>query len=77
MRGSYRPLHIFFGICMIGSATATALVGITEEALLNFPDAYPSMPVKGVLLNCIGLLLTVFTITIIFISTKTSFKQLD
>jgi hypothetical protein len=62
---------------MFGSATAAALIGITEEALFSLSSSYPSLPGKGVLLNCLGMFLSVFTITVMFIATKAGFKQLD
>jgi len=77
VRGYYHPLHIFFGLCMLASATAAALIGITEEALFSLSSSYTTLPGKGVLLNCLGMFLSVFTITIMFIATKAGFKQLD
>jgi len=77
IRGYYHPLHVFFGLAMLASATAAALIGITEEALFSLPSSYPSLPGKGVLLNCLGMFLSSFTITVLFIATKSSFKQLD
>ena len=49
----------------------------TEEALFSLASSYPLLPGKGVLLNLIGIFLTVFTATVTFIATKSSFKPLD
>jgi len=76
VRGYYHPLHIFFGLAMLASATAAAVIGLTEEALFSLPN-YSSLPGKGILLNCLGMFLTVFTITVMFIATKAGFKKLD
>ena len=69
MRASLRTLLVL--------ATAASVVGLTEEALFSLASSYPLLPGKGVLLNLIGIFLTVFTATVTFIATKSSFKPLD
>ena len=77
LRGQYHQLHVFFGLAFLVLATATSVVGLTEEALFSLASSYPLLPGKGVLLNLIGIFLTVFTITVTFIATKSSFKPLN
>ena len=77
LRAQYRHLHVFFGLGFLLLATAASLVGLTEEALFSLADQYPQLPGKGILLNLIGLFLTIFTSTVVFIATKQSFKPLD
>ena len=77
IRGQYHHVHVFFGLAFIILATAASLIGLTEEALFSLSSNYPKLPGKGILLNLIGLFLTIFTATVTFITTKPSFKPLD
>ena len=77
LRGQYHHLHVFFGLAFLVLATAASVVGLTEEALFSLASSYPLLPGKGVLLNLIGIFLTVFTVTVTFIATKSSFKPID
>ena len=77
IRGQYHHVHVFFGLAFIILATAASLIGLTEEALFSLSSNYPKLPGKGILLNLIGLFLTIFTATVTFIATKPSFKPLD
>ena len=77
IRAAYHHLHVFCGLALVISATATALMGLTEEAIFSLAADYTKLVGKGVLLNCIGLFITVFSVVTIFITTKPSFKPLD
>ena len=77
VRGGYHHLHVYFGLTFLVLVTATAMIGLTEEALFSLSSSYTQLPGKGVLLNLIGLFLLTFTSTVIFIATKSSFKLLD
>ena len=77
LRGQYHHLHVFFGVTFLVLATAASVVGLTEEALFSLDSSYTLLPGKGVLLNLIGLFLTIFTVTVTFIATKSSFKPLN
>ena len=77
VRAGYHHLHVFCGLAVIVSATAAALMGLTEEAIFSLAASYTKLVGKGILLNCIGLFLTIFSVTVIFITTKPSFKPLD
>ena len=74
IRGQYHPVHIFFGLTFFILATIVSLIGLTEEALFSLSSNYSKIPGKGLLLNLIGLFLTIFTFTVTFITTKLSFK---
>ena len=77
IRAAYHHLHVFCGLAFIMSATATSLLGLTEEAIFSLAAAYTKLVGKGILLNCIGLFLTVFSSCVIYIAAKPSFKPLD
>jgi len=77
VRGRYHHLHVFFGIFFLAIATATALIGLTEEGIFSLGNSFSELPGKGILLNLIGLFLVTFTSTVIFVATKSSFKPLD
>ena len=76
-RAAYHHLHVFCGLAFIMSATATCLLGLTEEAIFSLAAAYTKLVGKGILLNLIGLFLTVFSSCVIYIAAKPSFKPLD
>ena len=77
IRAAYHHLHVFCGLSFIISATAASLMGLTEEAIFSLAASYSQLVGKGVLLNCIGLFLTLFSTCVIYIAVKPSFKPLD
>ena len=77
IRGQYRHTHVYFGLAFIIMATAASLIGLTEEAIFSLSSEYPHLPGKGILLNLIGIFLSIFTATVLYISTKQSFKPLE
>ena len=77
LRAQYHHTHVFCGLAVLVLATAASVVGLTEEAVFSLASTYPQLPGKGILLNLTGLFLTLFTATITFIATKSSFKPLD
>ena len=77
LRAAYHHLHVFCGLAFMVAATAASLMGLTEEAIFSLAASYSQLVGKGILLNCIGLFLTVFSACVIYIATKPSFKPLD
>jgi len=77
IRAAYHHLHVFCGLAFVMSATAASLMGLTEEAIFSLATSYTKLVGKGILLNCIGLFLTVFSTCVIYIAAKPSFKPLD
>ena len=77
LRAQYHHTHVFCGLAVLVLATAASVVGLTEEAVFSLASTYPQLPGKGILLNLTGIFLTLFTATVTFIATKSSFKPLD
>ena len=68
LRAQYRPLHTFTGLTVVAGLAATALTGLAGAE--QETDSV-------IIINCAGIFLAVFTITVILITTKPSFKPLD
>jgi len=76
LRSSYLPLHTFFGLLIFVSACATALLGITEKAILSLQGAYSERDPSGVVANWIGLLIVVFCALVVYLVANPRFKRL-
>jgi len=77
LRTSYMPAHVFFGILIFVFACATALLGITEKAIFSIKEPkYAEKPPEGILVNWIGLLISIFGVLVVFLATTPRFKRL-
>jgi len=77
LRASYMPAHVFFGLLIFVFACATALLGITEKAIFSIKQPkYAEKPPEGILVNWIGLLISLFGVLVVFLASTPRFKRL-
>jgi len=74
IKKSYMPIHIFFGILIFILISAACLTGIMEKLILSFDD-YWSYSIEGLLANLAAACILVFTILVVFIAMKDSYKR--
>ncbi|KAM8946141.1 transmembrane ascorbate-dependent reductase CYB561 [Pelodytes ibericus] len=74
-KAQFKPLHVFFGLCLLISAIATSLIGITEKLLFSIPKDYSSLPAEGILANTLGLLLIGFGMVVGYILTRDEWRR--
>ncbi|RUS75207.1 hypothetical protein EGW08_017023 [Elysia chlorotica] len=76
IRTMYMPYHTFWGVTLLILATATALMGITEKAIFSMAkNGYTSHSREGTLINCLGLILVIFTGLVVYLVTKPEYKR--
>ncbi|KAI8774587.1 cytochrome b561, partial [Biomphalaria glabrata] len=76
IRTLYMPYHTFWGVVLLVLATATALMGITEKAIFHKDDIhYSALSTEAVLINCLGVLLVLFTGFVVYLVTKPEYKR--
>ncbi|KAK0070498.1 cytochrome b561 [Biomphalaria pfeifferi] len=76
IRTFYMPYHTFWGVVLLVLATATALMGITEKAIFHKDDIhYSALSTEAVLINCLGVLLVLFTGFVVYLVTKPEYKR--
>lgn len=72
----FMPYHTFCGISLLILSTGVALMGITEKAIFAKDDiGYTKHSSEGTLINCLGVVLVLFTGTVIYLVTKPEFKR--
>jgi cytochrome b-561 len=75
-RTMYMPYHTFWGVTLLILATATALMGITEKAIFhNATIGYSNLSSEGILINCLGVILVLFTGLVVYLVTKPEYKR--
>ncbi|EEB13963.1 Cytochrome b561, putative [Pediculus humanus corporis] len=74
LRATYYPIHVFFGINAFVCASASALLGLTEKAIFNVSD-YSQFSSEGLLVNCIGVTIVIFTSLVVHLVTEVKFKR--
>jgi len=74
LRSAYMPLHIYGGLLIFCLATATSLMGLLEKAIF-LKTVYVPMTPEGILINCIGLTITVLAALVLFTATKRQYKR--
>ncbi|XP_059159390.1 transmembrane ascorbate-dependent reductase CYB561-like isoform X2 [Physella acuta] len=75
-RAMYMPYHTFWGVLLLILATATALMGITEKAFIHKEDIqYSSLSSEAILINCLGIILLMFTGLVVYLVTKPEYKR--
>jgi len=68
------PLHIYGGLMIFCLATAASLMGLLEKAIF-LKTVYVPLSAEGVLINCIGVTITVLAALVLFTATKRQYKR--
>lgn len=72
----YMPIHIFFGLLGFVLAIGACLLGISEKAFFAMPGGeYGQLPNQALLVNTIGLLLTIYGSLVVYLVTEPSYKR--
>lgn len=70
------PIHIFFGLFGFVLAIASSLMGLSEKAFFAMPDnKYSEFPNQALLVNCIGLLITLYGTLVVYMVTEPNYKR--
>ncbi|XP_017691131.1 PREDICTED: DDB1- and CUL4-associated factor 17 isoform X3 [Lepidothrix coronata] len=76
LRALLMPIHVYSGLTIFATVIATALMGITEKLLFSLRDpAYSSSPPEATFVNCLGLLLVVFGLLILWMASRPHWKR--
>ncbi|XP_027493092.1 DDB1- and CUL4-associated factor 17 isoform X5 [Corapipo altera] len=76
LRALLMPIHVYSGLTIFATVIATALMGITEKLLFSLRDpAYSSSPPEATFVNCLGLLLVIFGLLILWMASRPHWKR--
>ncbi|XP_027589484.1 cytochrome b reductase 1 [Pipra filicauda] len=76
LRALLMPIHVYSGLTIFATVIAAALMGITEKLLFSLRDpAYSSSPPEATFVNCLGLLLVVFGLLILWMASRPHWKR--
>lgn len=75
LRAMMMPFHTFFGIGIFLMAVGSTLMGFTEKLLWTNGYSSGNFTTQGVLGNCTGLLIVVFTYLVVFLATYSKYKR--
>lgn len=71
----YMPYHRFWGATLLALAGATALLGITENAIFKFKDEYAMKSAQAILVNFLGVFIIAFVVLVIYLVTKPDYRR--
>lgn len=71
----YMPIHVFFGLFGFVLAIGACLMGLSEKAFFSMPGEYSSLPNQGLIINTIGLLITLYGTLVVYMVTEPSYKR--
>jgi len=74
LRSAYMPLHIYGGLMIFCLATAASLMGLLEKAIF-LKTVYVPLTAEGILINCIGVTITILAALVLFTATKRQYKR--
>lgn len=74
VRKAYLPAHRFWGMVIFVMACATALMGITEKAIFSVKN-YSTLPAEGKLLNTFGVLIGVFGLLVVYLTSAYEYRR--
>ncbi|XP_034559874.1 cytochrome b reductase 1-like [Notolabrus celidotus] len=75
-KAAFMPLHVFVGRLLFGGTIAVSLIGITERLIFSLVDPkYTDYPAEAAFANVMGVLLVAYGVTILWISTRASWKR--
>jgi len=77
LRTLYLPLHTTIGAIILALASATALLGITEKAIWTLGKKWQVSSGEGTLVNMIGVLIVLFSGSVLIVVNKQSYKRLN
>ena len=72
LRVFFMPIHVFFGLLGFVLAIMSCLMGLSEKAFFVMPDG--QFPDQAVLINCIGILVTIYGALVVYLVTEPSYK---
>ncbi|NWY48219.1 CYBR1 reductase, partial [Sylvia atricapilla] len=76
LRAALMPIHVYSGLTIFGTVIATALMGITEKLLFALPNfSYTQSPPEATLVNCLGVLLVIFGLIILWMASRPHWKR--
>lgn len=79
IRQAYYPIHVFFGLNAFVCAAAAALLGLLEKAFftsfLENEFKYSRFDPEGVLINCIGVFIVIFTSLVVYLVAESKYKR--
>ncbi|XP_027534379.1 DDB1- and CUL4-associated factor 17 isoform X1 [Neopelma chrysocephalum] len=76
LRAVLMPIHVYAGLTIFATVIATALMGITEKLIFSLRDpGYSGSPPEATFVNCLGLLLVVFGLLILWMATRPHWKR--
>ncbi|XP_062550114.1 transmembrane ascorbate-dependent reductase CYB561-like [Armigeres subalbatus] len=73
-RSTLMPGHIFCGVLGFVLAIIAALGGFLEKAIFKIPN-YASLPPEAVLVNLIGMVITIYGVLVVYLVTKPEYKR--
>ncbi|XP_032548485.1 DDB1- and CUL4-associated factor 17 isoform X5 [Chiroxiphia lanceolata] len=76
LRALLMPIHVYSGLTIFATVIAAALMGITEKLLFSLRDpAYSASPPEATFVNCLGLLLVIFGLLILWMASRPHWKR--
>nr|BAE20585.1 unnamed protein product [Mus musculus] len=80
LRSLLKPLHVFFGACILSLSITSVISGINEKlffVLKNATKPYSSLPGEAVFANSTGLLVVAFGLLVLYVLLASSWKRPD
>ncbi|KAK7109929.1 putative transmembrane ascorbate-dependent reductase CYB561 homolog [Littorina saxatilis] len=71
----YMPYHRFWGVTLLALAGATALLGITENAVWKVWKVAPYSGPEDILVNFLGISIIAFVVLVIYLVTKADYRR--
>ncbi|XP_033921557.1 plasma membrane ascorbate-dependent reductase CYBRD1 [Melopsittacus undulatus] len=77
LRTAVMPIHVYSGLTIFAMVIATALMGITEKLIFSLRSnpAYSESPPEATLVNCLGVLLVIFGMFILWMASRPYWKR--
>ncbi|NXR73318.1 CYBR1 reductase, partial [Pycnonotus jocosus] len=76
LRAALMPIHVYSGLTLFGTVIATALMGITEKLIFGLQSpGYSESPPEAILVNCLGLLLVIFGLIVLWMVSRAHWKR--
>lgn len=78
LRSLLKPVHVFFGSCILSLSIASVISGINEKlffVLKNATRPYSSLPGEAVFANTTGILVVAFCLLVLYVLLASSWKR--
>lgn len=69
------PLHVYNGVAIFALSVGASLLGLNEKAFFVLGNGYGLLPAEAVLINMIGVVMTLFALLVGLLVTKSEFKR--